>query len=182
VTAENLAVFTVRYQYAHFLFGINLLIFARCSTPWKRVTSYDVPADMPACPSGGCICAVRLSLFYSQRVLNFLVVGLGTTVLPLTLLFRVSLCSHSSPRFPTGTSYARVAVLSLTSVLQMRPAQHVPCALPVQGNGFHFHESDRHRQAARLVREQPWRMHVGAFLALTIISLPDMSTRRAPSR
>ncbi|KAJ7932728.1 hypothetical protein B0H13DRAFT_1954416 [Mycena leptocephala] len=41
VTAENLAVFTVRYH-----------------TPWKRVTSYDVPADMPACPSGGCICAV----------------------------------------------------------------------------------------------------------------------------
>ncbi|KAF7294532.1 hypothetical protein MIND_00989700 [Mycena indigotica] len=40
VTPENLAVFTVRYH-----------------TPWKRLTSYDVPADMPACPSGGCICA-----------------------------------------------------------------------------------------------------------------------------
>ncbi|KAJ7490931.1 hypothetical protein FB451DRAFT_627974 [Mycena latifolia] len=39
VTAENLVVFTVRYH-----------------TPWKRITSYDVPADMPACPSGGCIC------------------------------------------------------------------------------------------------------------------------------
>ncbi|KAJ7684356.1 hypothetical protein DFH06DRAFT_5071 [Mycena polygramma] len=40
VTADNLAVFTVRYH-----------------TPWKRLTSYDVPANMPACPSGGCICA-----------------------------------------------------------------------------------------------------------------------------
>ncbi|KAJ7700703.1 hypothetical protein B0H17DRAFT_1046401 [Mycena rosella] len=40
VTPENLAVFTVRYH-----------------TPWKRLTSYDVPADMPACPEGGCICA-----------------------------------------------------------------------------------------------------------------------------
>ncbi|KAF7298383.1 hypothetical protein MKEN_01363000 [Mycena kentingensis (nom. inval.)] len=40
VTADNLAVFTVRYH-----------------TPWKRLTSYDVPADMPACPDGGCICA-----------------------------------------------------------------------------------------------------------------------------
>ncbi|KAL4080520.1 hypothetical protein J3A83DRAFT_4422106 [Scleroderma citrinum] len=27
------------------------------STPWQRVTSYDVPANMPACPSGGCTCA-----------------------------------------------------------------------------------------------------------------------------
>lgn len=40
VTAENLAVFSVRYH-----------------TPWKRITSYDVPANMPACPAGGCICA-----------------------------------------------------------------------------------------------------------------------------
>lgn len=27
------------------------------STPWKRVVSYDVPANMPACPPGGCMCA-----------------------------------------------------------------------------------------------------------------------------
>ncbi|OAX34821.1 hypothetical protein K503DRAFT_698010 [Rhizopogon vinicolor AM-OR11-026] len=40
VTMDNLAVFTVRYN-----------------TPWKRVTSYDVPQDMPACPAGGCTCA-----------------------------------------------------------------------------------------------------------------------------
>ncbi|KAF8638893.1 hypothetical protein AX17_001945 [Amanita inopinata Kibby_2008] len=40
VTQENLAVFTVRHH-----------------TPWKRVTSYDVPAALPACPPGGCICA-----------------------------------------------------------------------------------------------------------------------------
>ncbi|KAF8237042.1 hypothetical protein L208DRAFT_1450785 [Tricholoma matsutake] len=40
VTQENLVVFTVRYH-----------------TPWMRVTSYDVPAAMPACPPGGCICA-----------------------------------------------------------------------------------------------------------------------------
>jgi len=40
VTEENLAVFTVAYH-----------------TPWKRVTTYQVPADMPACPEDGCICA-----------------------------------------------------------------------------------------------------------------------------
>ncbi|KAG2341603.1 hypothetical protein BDR05DRAFT_936336 [Suillus weaverae] len=40
VTMDNLAVFTVRYN-----------------TPWKRVTSYDVPKDMPACPADGCTCA-----------------------------------------------------------------------------------------------------------------------------
>ncbi|KAF9555468.1 hypothetical protein CPC08DRAFT_712012, partial [Agrocybe pediades] len=40
VTPDNLAVFTVRYH-----------------TPWKRVTTYDVPANMPPCPPGGCICA-----------------------------------------------------------------------------------------------------------------------------
>jgi len=32
------------------------------STPWKRVTTYRVPAAMPACPAGGCICAVRTRL------------------------------------------------------------------------------------------------------------------------
>ncbi|TFK24631.1 hypothetical protein FA15DRAFT_408880 [Coprinopsis marcescibilis] len=40
VTPENLAVFSVRYH-----------------TPWKRLTTYDVPAAMPACPPAGCICA-----------------------------------------------------------------------------------------------------------------------------
>ncbi|KAI6101922.1 hypothetical protein F5141DRAFT_1218128 [Pisolithus sp. B1] len=40
VTLDNLVVFTVRQN-----------------TPWQRVTSYDVPSAMPACPSGGCICA-----------------------------------------------------------------------------------------------------------------------------
>ncbi|KDR82083.1 hypothetical protein GALMADRAFT_60209 [Galerina marginata CBS 339.88] len=40
VTPDNLAVFTVRYN-----------------TPWKRILTYDVPANMPACPAGGCICA-----------------------------------------------------------------------------------------------------------------------------
>ncbi|KAL4066486.1 hypothetical protein V8B97DRAFT_1027757 [Scleroderma yunnanense] len=40
VTLDNLVVFSVRYN-----------------TPWQRVTSYDVPANMPACPSGGCTCA-----------------------------------------------------------------------------------------------------------------------------
>lgn len=40
VTPENLVVFTVAYN-----------------TPWRRQISYDVPAAMPACPSGGCICA-----------------------------------------------------------------------------------------------------------------------------
>ncbi|KAG1785222.1 uncharacterized protein HD556DRAFT_1423826 [Suillus plorans] len=40
VTIDNLVVFTVRYN-----------------TPWKRITSYDVPKDMPACPADGCTCA-----------------------------------------------------------------------------------------------------------------------------
>lgn len=40
VTLDNLVVFTVRYN-----------------TPWKRVATYDVPANMPPCPPGGCICA-----------------------------------------------------------------------------------------------------------------------------
>ncbi|KAL0947760.1 hypothetical protein HGRIS_013838 [Hohenbuehelia grisea] len=40
VTPENLVVFSVRYH-----------------TPWKRVTSYSVPAALPACPEGGCHCA-----------------------------------------------------------------------------------------------------------------------------
>jgi hypothetical protein len=40
VTPENLAIFSVRYH-----------------TPWKRITTYDVPAAMPPCPEGGCICA-----------------------------------------------------------------------------------------------------------------------------
>ncbi|KAG6909396.1 hypothetical protein DXG01_000697 [Tephrocybe rancida] len=40
VTADNLVVFSVRYH-----------------TPWKRLTTYSVPAALPACPPGGCICA-----------------------------------------------------------------------------------------------------------------------------
>ncbi|TFK65698.1 hypothetical protein BDN72DRAFT_772988 [Pluteus cervinus] len=40
VTPDNLAVFSVRYH-----------------TPWKRLTTYDIPAAMPACPPDGCICA-----------------------------------------------------------------------------------------------------------------------------
>ncbi|RDB14866.1 hypothetical protein Hypma_016410 [Hypsizygus marmoreus] len=39
VTPENLVVFTVLYN-----------------TPWKRIATYSVP-NLPACPSGGCICA-----------------------------------------------------------------------------------------------------------------------------
>jgi hypothetical protein len=35
-----LVVFTVRYH-----------------TPWQRVTTYDVPRDLPPCPAGGCTCA-----------------------------------------------------------------------------------------------------------------------------
>ncbi|KAE9405808.1 hypothetical protein BT96DRAFT_811684 [Gymnopus androsaceus JB14] len=39
VTPENLVVFSVTYN-----------------TPWLRLTDYEIPADMPACPEGGCIC------------------------------------------------------------------------------------------------------------------------------
>ncbi|KAF9012214.1 hypothetical protein BDZ89DRAFT_1224185 [Hymenopellis radicata] len=42
VTPENLVVFSVLEK-----------------SPWHRVATYDVPAGLPACPPGGCICAVR---------------------------------------------------------------------------------------------------------------------------
>ncbi|KAK0210072.1 hypothetical protein DFS33DRAFT_1401973 [Desarmillaria ectypa] len=36
----------------------NLVVFTVApKTPWKLVATYDVPAAMPACPEGGCICA-----------------------------------------------------------------------------------------------------------------------------
>jgi len=40
VTEENLVVFSVRYH-----------------TPWKRLTTYDIPSGLPACPPDGCHCA-----------------------------------------------------------------------------------------------------------------------------
>ncbi|KAL3460260.1 hypothetical protein BJX64DRAFT_263498 [Aspergillus heterothallicus] len=40
VTMENLVVFSVLEH-----------------TPWRRLATYEVPQDLPACPEGGCICA-----------------------------------------------------------------------------------------------------------------------------
>ncbi|KAI0593011.1 hypothetical protein F4775DRAFT_53129 [Biscogniauxia sp. FL1348] len=40
VTIENLVVFTTLQH-----------------TPWKRLATYDVPADLPPCPESGCYCA-----------------------------------------------------------------------------------------------------------------------------
>jgi len=40
VTLDNLVVFTTKYK-----------------TPFRRQATYDVPANMPECPPGGCICA-----------------------------------------------------------------------------------------------------------------------------
>ncbi|KAL1729716.1 hypothetical protein EV714DRAFT_251236 [Schizophyllum commune] len=40
VTLDNLVVFTVLYN-----------------TPWRRLATYEVP-NLPACPEGGCICAI----------------------------------------------------------------------------------------------------------------------------
>jgi len=40
VTMENLVVFTVLPN-----------------TPWKRIATYQVPADLPPCPADGCTCA-----------------------------------------------------------------------------------------------------------------------------
>ena len=40
VTLENLVVFSVAEH-----------------TPWKRLATYEVPGDLPACPEGGCTCA-----------------------------------------------------------------------------------------------------------------------------
>lgn len=39
VKPEDLVVFSVNYK-----------------CPWTRYTDFHVPADMPACPEGGCIC------------------------------------------------------------------------------------------------------------------------------
>lgn len=37
----------------------DLVVFSLASnTPWRRVQKFEVPQNMPACPSGGCICAV----------------------------------------------------------------------------------------------------------------------------
>jgi hypothetical protein len=36
----------------------NLVVFSVLeNTPWKRIAVYDIPADLPACPPGGCTCA-----------------------------------------------------------------------------------------------------------------------------
>ncbi|KAI1098482.1 hypothetical protein F4804DRAFT_350328 [Jackrogersella minutella] len=43
VTMDNLAVFTVLEH-----------------TPWKRLATYQVPADLPPCPDGGCYCAPNM--------------------------------------------------------------------------------------------------------------------------
>jgi hypothetical protein len=35
----------------------NLVVFSvLANAPWKRVASFEVPADLPPCPAGGCIC------------------------------------------------------------------------------------------------------------------------------
>jgi len=33
------------------VFSVNL------TSPWYRETEYKVPADLPACPEGGCLCS-----------------------------------------------------------------------------------------------------------------------------
>ncbi|KAL1979653.1 hypothetical protein VTN96DRAFT_5398 [Rasamsonia emersonii] len=36
----------------------NLVVFSVTpNTPWHRLTTYEVPADLPPCPEGGCHCA-----------------------------------------------------------------------------------------------------------------------------
>jgi hypothetical protein len=36
----------------------DLVVFSTApNTPWKRLTDYDRPAQMPLCPEDGCICA-----------------------------------------------------------------------------------------------------------------------------
>lgn len=64
VTPANLAVFSIHSQLR--LSPLTLLFTSSClnvdsparfSTPFKMVTQYSVPAALPACPVGGCICA-----------------------------------------------------------------------------------------------------------------------------
>jgi hypothetical protein len=62
VTDENLVVFTVLEQYVilpQFLCHARE-IYLLHSTPWKRLATFQVP-DLPACPEGGCTCAVSYS-------------------------------------------------------------------------------------------------------------------------
>ncbi|GAW03006.1 hypothetical protein LENED_004693 [Lentinula edodes] len=53
VTPQNLVVISVAYN-----------------TPFKRLTSYDIPAGLPACPAGGCICGVSTVPLLAQSSLK----------------------------------------------------------------------------------------------------------------
>lgn len=32
------------------------IISVNYTSPWYRLTTYEIPADLPPCPEGGCIC------------------------------------------------------------------------------------------------------------------------------
>lgn len=57
VTMDNLVVFSVLEQYVTDLPNPFYENADKRSTPWKRVATYQVPKDLPACPPGGCYCA-----------------------------------------------------------------------------------------------------------------------------
>ncbi|KAK4184928.1 hypothetical protein QBC35DRAFT_390685, partial [Podospora australis] len=86
VTMENLVVFTTKYH-----------------TPWKRLTTYEVPGDMPACPVGGCYCAwlwvpdgCGMPNMYMQ---NFKchVTNVRSTAKPLALPAKPPVYCHNNP-------------------------------------------------------------------------------------
>ena len=80
------------------------------STPWKRLTTYDVPAGMPACPSAGCICAVSpyMSSFGTPYTEPYFLVGLGMCI-QITLRRFTSFLSVN--RYPMGSSSHSTAFL-----------------------------------------------------------------------
>lgn len=77
---------SVRTSFKSDFYKLFKLLLPR-STPWKRVTTYDVPAAMPPCPKGGCICAVSVfsprpfCVYFKTDILLFLLVGMGMLVL-----------------------------------------------------------------------------------------------------
>lgn len=56
------------------------------STPWKRLTTYEVPANMPACPEGGCICAVSSSPFLATSFRLLLFSGVGYVTINIMVM------------------------------------------------------------------------------------------------
>lgn len=108
-----------------------MLIIYIYSTPWKRIATYQVPQDLPACPEGGCHCAWLWVSHYS---------------LDGALKFR------SNPL---------ICVRRFSGTQRLWAAQHVHGGLQVQRDGRNFDRARRCRKGARVLRRRrqqvrPW--------------------------